>query len=298
MSKKEDTSKKNSSNIKSEVERQRDPFDKIISFLTSHPTYLPIVITAIYYMVIANYYINYFNRLSLPFFTLNLPLSFYLSSGYHILNITLLLLLLMLYYLELTEHTHKLRNNSKYFTLFLNSLLVFIFMPLIIIGIVSMTLPYDFLQNNLYILVVMILLFCFLITQLRKMAKKKDFNKIDCIITILIFIFFVVAPPSIFGEIAAQSLIKGESDNFQVRLDLKDKNTSIPNNTFILVSQNNGNYYLIEKNNLPAKSTKLYVIPEKKIKSILMEHNLNSSNNTLFKVISDKAHIPYFGSWI
>ena len=67
-------------------EKDIEIYEKIASFI-AQPTYLPILITALFYLIISNYYINYFNRLSLPFYTLNLPLTFYLFAGWQLLNV-------------------------------------------------------------------------------------------------------------------------------------------------------------------------------------------------------------------
>ncbi len=64
----------------------------IISYL-NQPTYITLLITIIFYVIISTYFINYFDRLALPFYTLNLPLSFYLDAGYNILKVSLLFVL-------------------------------------------------------------------------------------------------------------------------------------------------------------------------------------------------------------
>lgn len=63
---------------------------KVITFI-SQPAYLTILLTAIFYLIIANYYVNYFGRLSIPFNVLNLPFTFYLESGYNFLVIIFLI---------------------------------------------------------------------------------------------------------------------------------------------------------------------------------------------------------------
>ena len=58
---------------KREKESQKK-VDQIISLITT-PVYSILILSVIFYILVANYYINYFNRLSLSFFTLNLPLN-------------------------------------------------------------------------------------------------------------------------------------------------------------------------------------------------------------------------------
>jgi hypothetical protein len=45
------------------------------------PTFVLAFGTAIFYIIISEYYVSYFQRLSIPFQTLDLPLTFYLSAG-------------------------------------------------------------------------------------------------------------------------------------------------------------------------------------------------------------------------
>jgi hypothetical protein len=63
-------------------------YERIISvlFYLNQPTYITLLFTAIFYIIIATYYISFFNRLSLPFIALNLPLTFYLSAGFYVLR--------------------------------------------------------------------------------------------------------------------------------------------------------------------------------------------------------------------
>jgi len=65
-------------------DKQKDMLYKIKLYI-AQPAIFALITTALFYMIITTYYINYFNRFSLPFFTLNLPLNFYLDAANNIL---------------------------------------------------------------------------------------------------------------------------------------------------------------------------------------------------------------------
>jgi len=96
----------------------------------------------------------------------------------------------------------------------------------------------------------------------------KNKKKIAGILIIVAFIYFIIVP-TYLADINADKLINGDSARFE--LEINTKNVSLTNTTFILILQNNGNYYLIEKSALGNKSAKLYVIPEKEINMIIMK---------------------------
>ena len=58
--------------------------NKIIFYIKKLPVL--VVISSLFYLVLANYYISYYNTLSFPFFTLDFPLTFVLNAGYVFLS--------------------------------------------------------------------------------------------------------------------------------------------------------------------------------------------------------------------
>lgn len=68
---------------------------KVITFI-NQPTYLTILLTVLFYIIVSSYYVNYFNRLSIPFNALNLPFTFYLESGYNLLLVIIFFILIVI----------------------------------------------------------------------------------------------------------------------------------------------------------------------------------------------------------
>jgi hypothetical protein len=81
--------------------------ESILSHL-NQPTYITLLFTIIFYIITSTYFVNYFDRLALPFHTLNLPLTFYLNAGqnilkalvYIVLNIILVLTIIYIVYIQ------------------------------------------------------------------------------------------------------------------------------------------------------------------------------------------------------
>lgn len=63
--------------------------------ILANSTFITLSISVMFYIIIASYYINFFNRLSLPFSLLELPFSFYLNAGYNLLGIIFYILCIL-----------------------------------------------------------------------------------------------------------------------------------------------------------------------------------------------------------
>lgn len=289
---------------KENEQQKRDPseknllayYDKIISFITQ-PISVPIIITAAFYLIIANYYVNFFERLSLPFFTLNLPLDFYLNAGYYLLRfftdlIILVVFVLTIYYVYLIFWVNSEDKYDKYF--FVLALVALVCAPIYFLKAIPISEILDFQTTIAFLLVILGIL------HWQQYVKKTETepDKTNAEKIIFIFIFFCVAftftyLPQSLGTHAADRLIRGDSANWEAQLHVKDKNISIPNSTLILIVQCNGNYYLAQKSNPVPEVIKLFVIPEDEISMITLIHNPQSVQDTLGTKLANLSSWTY-----
>jgi hypothetical protein len=259
--------------------------NRILSFITQ-PVIFPLIITALFYIIVANYYISFFNRLSLPFFSLNLPLTFYLNSGFLIISFIMFASIIFI----LIYNTYLMR---KFGLISGRRRLISIFMIILAFIITQFFVYVDIFNKGFPIIILSVVLtVSFLAIMLKSVTKEEKLpTRAYMIIAVILFCLVIILPPSL-GLYSADCLIKGNSDNFEVQLSLKDKNISIPNNTFILVSQSNGNYYLVEKMDQMPELVKLYVIPESNIKMISIIYHPNSIMNTNKRIV--KSYLDDF----
>jgi hypothetical protein len=251
-----------------------EPHEKLIPIL-SNPSYLPILLTAIFYIIIAGYYVSFFNRLSLPYYSLNLPLTFYFHAGYYFLFYASIFAFFIFSIYSGLIFLKSIRAKGFSYFGYVTSITSVLFLFLFIYWIFSF-----FSLNTLYIFS----LLCIGLTALfigknhyNKSYPDKIFKNLWVGILILCLLVFLSSIPPIAGKLGAESLIKGEGDYVEVKLHLKDENITIPNSTLILIIQANGNYYLTEKTDLVPKFVKLYVIPEEQIEMISTEFHTGNS---------------------
>ncbi len=113
----------------------------------------------------------------------------------------------------------------------------------------------------------LILCICGTIFSLELDRMKESKFMIFVIIFTLISLFYINA--SIFNEIGAYDaikLIEGAPGSYEIKLDLNESSTELSNNTLILVAQQDGNYYMVEKHKPAPPQSFLYVVPMDKIK--------------------------------
>jgi hypothetical protein len=68
-----------------EAEKKKSWVGKINFSNLAEPTIFGAIITAFFYLLISGYYDSYFQRLSIPFYSLDLPFTFYIYSAHWIL---------------------------------------------------------------------------------------------------------------------------------------------------------------------------------------------------------------------
>jgi hypothetical protein len=188
-----------------------------------------------------------------------------------------------------------LENNKKYshWDKFKNPpMWIFIFIIMSLLYLDFMYFRFYFFEKILIFLSIIYATLVFITVDMFKWDKKdlriKGHTPLEILYLFLFIIFLLIIPVNYLGQMDAESLIKGESDYFEIQFYIKDKNISVPNNVLILVSQNNGYYYLTEKNNItPPKnnknppSSKLYVIPENGIENVSIRYYNESNNRAL-----------------
>lgn len=252
--------------------------ERIVSFI-KQPTYLPIIVTAAFYMLITSYYVYYFKSLSMPFFTLNLPLNFYLNAARSLLYFLSILILTGVYFFS-TYSLLVFPLKTKY------PKLIYLLFLLPILAIFASVYPIIHLvMFSSIILVILSIIYIYFSSQ-NSHPKMKQIL-IMCLMTLILVVLINV--PSFYGGIDAYRLINGDAGAFEV--GLLAKNLSISNNTFILISQSNGNYYLIEKNSSKNKTPILYVIPEKEVNMITIKYKPESFDATLASKILNTLKI-------
>jgi hypothetical protein len=257
-----------------------------------------IFISSVFYLIWGSYYINYYNILSLPFFTLDFPFTFILNAVYvffyHIYNLILLVFILSLTYFILDRIYDSYKGSyskdpkkKKYplWDWFKNPYLwLYIFIVVALLYLSSNSLPFPL--NILIFLSLIYAILIFVTEDLwgRKYFDEKKFRIWDLTVLWLFIIsfsiiFLLITPASYLGAFAAENLINGESDHFEIEFSIKDENISIPNGASILILHKNGYYYLVERRNktlIPksnlASPTKLYAIPESSVKNVSIRY--------------------------
>lgn len=327
-------------------------YERIISviFHLNQPTYITLLFTAIFYIIISTYYISFFNRLSLPFYVLNLPLAFYLNAGFYILKIIIFILLIIptiylickffnnlfvtsirlntvlsmtilkrqTFFLRLLEkmlypyrYTNRRYNNKKFvefdwkqliwaliksFSLYL-IVIVAVSVDILLFNYYFPRLPTSVLEEiNLlsgkiwtyYILVGFIYIFFIasvlgaaFLDPIIKILDHKKIHALLFIFSSITFLFVITYIPYSIGTYSAEDLITGEADHFEVSsIYLENKSIALPNTTYILIMQSNGNYYLSEKK-INAKDCPniVYILPEKQIQRATIKW-INSSRSS------------------
>ena len=103
---------------------------------------------------------------------------------------------------------------------------------------------------------------------------------------VLFILMVILIAPSELGKYTAERLSQGDLDSFELHIYSNGNNTSTLNKTFILITQSNNFYYLIEKQNTVPESIKLYAIPENQIKTMVMEYH-QASNNIYLELMTN-----------
>lgn len=232
--------------------------------LSNHaePTIIIALISAIFYIFISDYYISYFNRLSIPFYTLDLPLSFYLYAANQIL-FSSFFLILILYIVDTALKFEKNFSKDKTF----KDLLFLIICFLLLIFIYVYLLGFFKTGNIFYTLSPPFFYILYVQAYKQRNRDKIGFVFINIFIISIIILNYI----PILGNNSAENLIKGSDGNLEIKLELKDNESSLPNGTLILVTHSNNKYFLVEKNESNLGKTNLYIIPDDQIKMVLVK---------------------------
>ena len=232
----------------------------------AEPTIFGAITTAFFYILISGYYDSYFKRLSIPFYSLDLPFTFYLYSAHWILYFIYYILLFFMLSDGLKRGFEAYSKASKY-----DKVAIMITQIILIMAGLFVLSPFIDCGWNLSIIIFSVLIPIIFILFLKDKHTK---GKIDQEFVILaIFLLLVVSttiPPNL-GRSAAENLIRGEEGSFEAKLDLKNGNPDLLSRTLILVIHSNNKYYLVEKNESIPKEVKLYIIPDDQIKMATIE---------------------------
>jgi hypothetical protein len=100
------------------------------------------------------------------------------------------------------------------------------------------------------------------------------------LVVFTIFIFTATAP-SLLASYNAKMLVEGQAGNYEIKLDLNDSIMNLPNTTFILISVQDGNYYMVEKCIPAPQVNPVYAVPINKINAAKITR-INSSNQITY----------------
>jgi len=231
----------------------------------AEPAIIVVITTAFFYMVVAGYYISYYKRLSISFYSLDLPLTFYLYAGNNILN-SIYWLIISLFFIRTVYY-----GITAYKKIEKNKETAFMYLMLIVYSIVVVTSILNFIKN-VFVLFMILLMILISIPFFNKAYKEKSYKTFDFITLSFIFIFLIfISIPSNLGNISAESLVRGDAGNLEVKLDLDNKSPDLLNKTLMLVIHSDSKYYLVEKNESVPKEVNLYIIPDDQIKMIMVK---------------------------
>lgn len=315
-------------------------------FYLNQPTYITLLVTITFYLVVSIYFINYFDRLALPFYTLNFPLSFYLNAGHGILKASLYILINFLlisafiyYYIKFAKRVYirtkirvirktknvnihhlnaKLKEYEKeilglqlLITIFLILLLIYSpltpsipsgFLPIFIENLelnymnsVRWDIPIilkdlmPFLGGMFIgaIMAIFLIISSFLYIKLEMKYENKIFlvrseiqsfvnntwtKAIIWIIILTMLSTLMVMVPARLGYFAAEDLIYGKSDHYEMNFSINDTGGKQNYSNMILITQCNNNYYLVRKMlNTSLSNTTLFIIPERIVQNITVK---------------------------
>ena len=216
----------------------RKEIPKFIEIIASNAALAPtilVIITTIYYIYIYRYYSAFFERLSIPLASLDLPFTFYLSAGIKILPWLFLVFVIVFNIISIyILHLGKRFNEYRYF---------------------EDAAPQG---DKTYKL--------FLNETMNKTAR--FFKLIGYIVVPVLLLFLLIFSPTIQGNLDAQNLIRGESNVPEIAMTWNENGVNLTNSSLILVLYNNKNYYFVEKNISAPLHPKSYIIPDTEIKMV------------------------------
>ncbi len=248
-----------------EREGKKPWFSKISLSNLAEPAIIVAIITTFFYIFISGYYDSYFQRLSIPFYILDLPFTFYLYSAHWMLYILyyVISLIILIDILKMGLRVYRTAKGPKYD-------IIIVYISAILLTVYTLTYITNLIKNVITILFIVVFS-CFWIWTLKDLYKKGEINQGLIVSIIIVFLVVSTTVPTLLGRISAENLIKGGKDSFEVKLDMKNENSDLLNRTLILVTHSNYKYYLVEKNESVPKKVKLFIIPDDQIKMIVVE---------------------------
>lgn len=240
-------------------------FDKIRFSNLAEPAIIVVITTAFFYMVVAGYYISYYKRLSISFYSLDLPLTFYLYAGNSIIY-SIFWVILLIPLINTAYHAVRIYKKMEK-----SKTTIFMYLTLIIYSIFVVVSIFNLIKNVFAFLVILITILDF-IWILLLYYKKRSYKTFDFMSSFIIFIIllYILIPP-LLGNISAESLIRGEAGSLEVKLDLDNKSPALLNKNLMLVIHSDSKYYLVEKNESLPREANLYIIPDDQIKMIIVK---------------------------
>jgi hypothetical protein len=247
------------------------------------PSYIIALGTIFFYLIVSEYYISYFQRLSIPFYTLELPFAFFLYAGHWIAySFLILILFIVILRFEIKENeVIKIKDHI---------ILIISFFLILIISTDSVTIS---VITTLFLLTVISFYNILLVYKKLKVEQKNkyhNFISLRLVLTCILILIFTLALPYYLGINSAENLIKGSESNQEIRVEFKEK-TDLSNKTFILITQSNNNYYLVERNQSAPKTEELHIIPNDQIKRISIKNNEKEKNTYYNCSILRESHI-------
>lgn len=244
--------------------REREEKENIWSKITNMSNHIDSVIilsliSCLFYVFITSYYISYFQRLSISFYILDLPLTFYLYAAKQLL--VCIFFIISIYYIidTIVIFDKNFVDGRKYGRL-VGLILCY---SVLILGYIYLLKLFNT-ENVFYIIFPPIFYILYVKSYKNRVKDKNGFIFLN--IFLIYLVIFVYIP--ILGNNSAENLLIGNEGSLKVKLDLKDVNHSLSNETLILVTHSNGKYFLIEQNKSKLKNPNLYIIPDDQIKMI------------------------------
>jgi hypothetical protein len=256
-------------------------------------------VTLLFLFIRYIYLTSFFRRLSLTYSIFSLPTDFQLNEIMGVFSITLYVLFIILAMKsQLTEDFDR----NIFGKIWVSIFIFIIFIPI--------TLVINYFIDYSGSLLLLFLSFCILVyysdmnqdkvkhhdlkkwheisldvanVKLESSETDKSLSGAD--IAYYLFILFILILPTIvvaayLGNLHAEELMGGNSNNcIEVKLILDESRIPLPNSTFILISYQNGNYFLIEKNKSKPKDPTAYIINDNYVKEARLKHSSKDTIN-------------------
>lgn len=259
----------------------------------SEPLILITILSVCFYILSYGYYQGFFERLSLPFIGLDLPLTFYLSIGFGATGIIVIGIIYIYFIYLLLNGRNKEeispRDKKEFYKILIISI-IFISVAVISRSILIHCSEFSteffaiicrFIDVMIYSFVWVVLITATILIIFRNPKFAIDLETIKGMVILFSPIFVILilfAITYVLGFASAGNLIEGNTGCLSIQFDYKNNNNTTSKDPLILVLYHNERYYAVEKNTPAPLRATLHIISDRDVKSVTIQAIENDKN--------------------